>query len=114
VIVEGCRQQHRGSDGLQHLAHRDHPAAWIAVRHVPGREGKHEHGQELQQADQPQVPGAAGQLVHLPGRRHHHHLGGGAGHDPGQPQADELALREQAADVVVHFRGGSAGGAWRR
>ena len=57
--------------------------------------------QELQQADQPQVPGAARQVVHLPGNGDHHHLRGGAGQDATDPQPQELALGEQAPELVV-------------
>jgi len=67
----------------------------VAVDHVAGHEHQSQRGQELQQADQAEIPGRAGQVVHLPAHRHHQHLARAGARQPGPPEAQEIALRPQ-------------------
>jgi hypothetical protein len=46
------------------------------VPHMARRQGDQQGRNELEQTHQAQVPGARGQLVHVPGHSHHQHLVG--------------------------------------
>ena len=46
----------------------------MPVDQVAGRQGQQQRRQELGEADQAKIPGAGGQVLHLPAQRHHEHL----------------------------------------
>ena len=62
------------------------------VGHMPGHQCQEQRRRELVQADQPQVPGAASQLVHLPANGDHQHLVAGSAEKAGKPHAHEGTL----------------------
>jgi hypothetical protein len=90
------QHQHQGAHGLHHQRQRHHAAAVVAVGHVAGHQRERERGQELVQAHQAQVPGAAGQVVHLPAHGHHQHLAGAGARQARAPEAHEGRVGEEA------------------
>lgn len=87
----GGDEDHRHRS-LRDQAARDDAAAVHAISNVPRHQRQQQRRRKLVQADQPQVPGAARQLVHLPAHRHHQHLVAGSAENPGEPHAHEGAL----------------------
>jgi len=80
---------------LQGHAGRKDAAAVQAVGHMPGGQCHHECWHKLEQAHQPEVPGAGGQVVHMPRDCHHEHLVAHDAGNAGEPIADEGLLLEQ-------------------
>src|SRR5581483_2627371 len=56
------------------IARQQHLAAVEAVRSMAGRQKKKKPGQELRQADQPQVEWALGDFINLPAHGYRLHL----------------------------------------
>jgi hypothetical protein len=94
VAVRG-EGQHAPDHALDHHAGGQDPAAVVAVQHMAGGQREQQGRQELQQADHAEVPGAAGQVVHLPADGHHQHLVGGAADHAAPPEAHEGAQAPQ-------------------
>ena len=69
--------------------------ALMAVDHVARHQHQQQRRQELKQADESQVPGRAGQVVHLPADRDHQHLAAGGAGQTGEPQAHEAAVEKR-------------------
>ncbi len=71
----GDRREHeRGRDRrLDDLANLQHAAPVVPVGDLAGHQHEHRHWQELHKADETEVEGAAGQLIHLPGDGDAHH-----------------------------------------
>jgi hypothetical protein len=57
--MQGRDRQHQRGQRFQRHAHRHDLAAVVAVGHMAHHQGQRRHGQELRQADQAQVQGAA-------------------------------------------------------
>ena len=71
--------------------------------------GRHCHCQlrhELEQPDQPEIPGAAGDVVHLPGHGDHQHLVGDGPGQAGQPEEHERPVGEQLRNGGILGRSG--------
>ena len=64
----------------------------VAVGGVSDQQRQHDGGHELDQADQAEVEGAAGDLVDLPADHHGQHLIAHGGGDPRQPEQHERPL----------------------
>jgi len=95
VVRPGAQHQHRGHAALDGRCAGKDAGAVPAVGKVAAGQGHHQRGHKLEEAHQAQVPGVAGQVVHVPAQRHHQHL---VGHDAGQtcqPETLEGALRPQ-------------------
>ena len=92
VAGQATDGQGQGNQRLQGLADSGDPAAFIAIRHVPGVQHEQHARHELHQADQAQVQDVAGQLVEVPADRHGEHLEAAGGKDPRQPERDERAV----------------------
>ena len=72
--AERADRECRGGQRLHHLAGADHEAAVVAVGDLADDDAEHHHREELHEADQAEVEGAAGQLIDLPADRHRLHL----------------------------------------
>ena len=94
---KGAAASTSATSALRGHAQRDDARAVVAVDHVAGHQHQRQRRQELQQAHQPQVPGRAGQVVHLPADGHHQHLAGGHAGQARPPQAHEVAAGQQFA-----------------
>ena len=99
------RHQRCSHRRLRHHAGRHDAPPMRPVRHMPSHQRQQQRGYELVQAHQPQVPGAAGQGIHLPPHGHHQHLIAGGAKQARAPQAHESRLAGQV---------GEAGGDWWR
>ena len=82
-------RQHSANDRFYHHAQHKNQPAVAAIGGVARRQSQYQRRQELREPDQPQVPGAARQVVHLPAHRHHHHLVAGRCTDTPAPEAQE-------------------------
>jgi hypothetical protein len=67
---------------------------------MTGHQRQQQGRQKLKQADQTQVPGTAGQLVHLPAHGDHQHLLATDAGQPRIPKAHEVRLAGQVRKVV--------------
>ena len=95
ILVTGA------GDGIGRAAVRQlgaHGATVILLgRTIPKLEQVYD---ELEQANEAQVPGIARDVIHLPANRHHQHL---IGHRAGQtrtPEMDEIRLLKQVAQAI--------------
>ena len=88
----GSRHQQQRHQGLDDQAHRDNAAPVRPVCHVPSHQREQQGGQKLVQANQAQIPRAAGQLVHLPAHGHEQHLVARGPEQACEPHAHECTL----------------------
>ena len=63
-------RQDRGGRRFGNLAYSDDGPAVVLVRQMAGRDGQHQHGQELHQADEAELESTAGQGIDLPAYHH--------------------------------------------
>ena len=71
------------------------------IRHIARHQREQQRGQKLIEADEAQIPGTSGQLVHLPANGHHQHLAGCGARQAGEPEAQEGTLLEQGGKTVL-------------
>ena len=89
--LRGGHQNQRHA-GLRHQAGRHDAAPVQAVGHMARHQRQKQRRRKLVQADQPQIPGAAGQVIHLPADCDHQHLVASGSKKAGKPHAHESAL----------------------
>ena len=99
-------QQQQRNDGLGGHAGGEDAAAVQSVDEVPGRQGHRQLRDELEQADQAEIPGAACDVVHLPGHGDHQHLVGDGPGQAGQPEEHERPVGEQLRNGGILGRSG--------
>ncbi len=80
----------RSSEGdLRDHAERRDARTVKSIDDMAGDQHQQQRRQELQQADQAQIPGVRGQVVHLPAHGHHQHLVGAGAREPRVPKPHE-------------------------
>ena len=87
-------------DRLDDLAGRQDRAAVIAIGHLPDHQHQQDAGDELHEADEPEVERIAGQFVELPADRHHQHLVGHRGRHAREPELHERAVPQDEVGVI--------------
>ena len=93
--IKTAPDQSKCNDDLGGKAEGKNPAAVEAIRHMPDDQRKGQRGRKLKQANQAEIPGAVGQIVHLPGNGNHHHLVGHRGRDAPAPEVHEGAMGKE-------------------
>ncbi len=100
TTLGGGHQQHSHHRLDQH-AGRKNASAVQPVGCMPCGQRHQQSGYELEEADQAQIPGAGGDVIHVPGNSDHEHL---VGRNPGQasePEPDKRALDEQLGETGI-------------
>jgi hypothetical protein len=87
-------QHHSNRGQYQHASGKNTPSVQ-AINHMPCGQGHDQGRDELKQANQAQIPGAASQLIHVPTDCQHQHLMGRNTKNARKPETHELTLREQ-------------------
>jgi hypothetical protein len=71
---------------------------------MPGRQHEEDDGRELERADQPERPGAAGALVEMPADRDRHDLDAEHGRNAPEREGAQLG-RAQGGEGIASIRG---------
>jgi hypothetical protein len=114
---EGAYGQCRGAESFDRLADPQQEAPVVAVGDLPRHQHEGGRGQELGEADQPQIECAARKGVHLPGHRHAQHLEAHGGAGPRTPIEHERTVPQDRARHGIgrfHRRAKVVGGKARR
>jgi len=94
-IAGNRRQQQQRHERLGDHAGGEYLAAMQTVDDVAGRQCHRQGGNELEQSDQAEIPGAASDVVHLPRHGDHQHLVGDGARQARQPEEHERTLGEK-------------------
>ena len=100
--ADGKRHRRRSLDKLRHAHHQP---AIVTIGDVPDHECQDHHRHELDEPDQSEVKGAAGQIVDLPADGDRLHLEGGGRCHARAPEEHERALLPQARRGARRERG---------